>query len=444
MQEVLYLLYNVIEFFLEFKKKDKNMAKFIITPGSNLSGEIKVFGAKNAAIKEIAAACLSSGETVLKNVPDILDIQKIAGILEKMGVKFTRYGHQLKIDTTNLRAGNPDPKLVGAIRASIILVGPLLARFGSLKIPHPGGCAIGSRPIDLHIAAFRKLGVKVEEKENYYFFEKTIENSDKTPVEIHFPKISVGATENILLFASLLEREITLQNVATEPEVLNLIDFLLKSGVKISLKNRTLKILGQKELKSVECRVIPDRIEAGTFAILAAATGSNLKITGICPEHLGALLDKFRQMNIPFEKGNDFLYIKKPAEVKAVDVETSEYPGFPTDLEPPMGVLLTQAKGKSVILENIFENRLGYLSELQKMGAQIKILGGQKAEIYGPTPLSGAKIESLDLRAGATLIIAALCAKTPSEIKNAENIDRGYEKIEERLKKIGAKIQRVI
>ncbi len=425
------------------------MAKFIILGQQPLSGEIKVLGAKNAAIKMIAAACLLEGETVLENVPDILDIQKIITILEKMGVKFTRENHHLSINTRDLQPINPDSSLVAQIRASVILVGPLLARFGKITIPHPGGCLIGSRPIDLHLWALKQLGVTVTEKNGLYQFYQTAPLSKE--VTISFPKISVGATENVILYACLQEQPVTIENAAIEPEIMDLIEFLKKAGVQIEVTNRKIAIFGKSHLRGVTHRVVPDRIEAGTFIILAATTKNSLKITEICPQHLTALLGKIKEMGVGFDLGEDFIYIKKPRcfdrdkpnKILAAEISTAEYPGFPTDLQPSMGVLLSQATGRSLIKENLFENRLGYLEELQKMGAKINQLGPKEAEIIGPTPLSGAKIHSLDLRAGATQLIAALAASGTTEILQAENIDRGYEKIEERLSTIGAQIRRV-
>jgi len=395
-------------------------------------------GEKNTAIKLMAASILT-GKAILHNVPDITDILKLALILKKMGAKIFRRGHTLEIDTINLKATDPDPDLVRSIRASVILVGPLLARFGKVKIPHPGGCVIGARPIDLHLKAFRDLGVEIKESPDLYEFK--IDHIGASVVS--FETISVGATENLLMFASFFAESITLKNCAIEPGVVDLAGFLNKAGAKISFENRTISILGSKNLKAIEYTVIPDRIEAGTFAILAAATRSNLEINQVRTEHIGALLDKFRAIGVKFEIEKDKLYIKKSDNLKAIDISTAEYPGFPTDLQSPMGALLTQAHGKSHIRENIFENRLGYLEELKKMGANINIRNDREAEICGPTELSGARIESLDLRAGATLIIAGLMASSRTIIENAETIDRGYEKIEERLAKIGAKIQRV-
>lgn len=422
------------------------MAKFKIWGQKKLQGEIEVLGAKNAAIILIAASSLIAGKTILENVPDILDIQRIINILEKMGAKFRRKLHRLEIDSSHLRATSPDPKLVGQIRASVVLVGPLLGRFDRVRLAHPGGCTIGKRPIDLHLRAFHELGVKIKEEGDFYQFsypENTKPRSRNGVYKVKFAKISVGATENILLFAASCERKTIIENAAIEPEVLDLIEFLKKAGVKISRKARKISIFGNEQLKNVRHRVIPDRIEAGTFAILAAASGSNLKISHCRPDHLEALLNVFQKMAIPFAITKDFLYIKKPQKILATDIQTAEYPGYPTDLQPPLAVLLTQAEGKSKIRENIFEHRLEYLRELQKMGTQIKILNSREAEIVGPTRLSGTSIESLDIRAGATLLIAGLLAEGKTTINHAENIDRGYEKIEERLKKIGADIQRV-
>jgi len=390
-------------------------------------------------MKMVAASIIIKEKIRLHNVPDILDIEKLCTILTKMNAKISRTNHSLEIDTSELKNIDPDPHLVRSIRASIVLVGPLLARFGHVKIPLPGGDKIGSRPIDRHIKAFKDLGISVQAENNLYIFKKgAVINTGA-----NFEKITVTGTENILLFAAAENQNIVIKNAAIEPEIIDLIDFLKKAGANIKIEDRELKIKGSANLKGVEHTVIPDRIEAGTFAILGAATGSDLEINNVNPDHIDALLDKFRAVGVKFEMEKDKLYIKKSDTLRAIEISTAEYPGFPTDLQSPMGVLLTQVHGKSRIKENIFENRLGYLEELKKMGANINILNDREAEIYGPTDLSGAKIESLDLRAGATLIIAGLIARGKTEILGIETIDRGYEKIEERLVKIGAKIQRV-
>ena len=421
--------------------KSQQTAKFIIHGLNPLGGEIEVYGSKNTAIKIIAASVLIPGQVILDNVPDILDVQKMISILEKMGGIFHRQGHKLILDLTNLRPIDPDPDLVRQMRASIVLVGPLLSRFGKVSIPHPGGCLIGARPIDRHLKAFRDLGAKIIENRDSCQFQFSQSPQEK---KVIFNKISVTASENVIIFAAFQNQKTIIENAAIEPEVIDLIEFLKLAGAKIKVFGRRIEILGAQQLKPINYKIIPDRIEAATFAIMAAASRGNLNIKHLNPDHLTSLLSKFQAMGIKFEKGKDFLYIKNSPKILATNIFTAEYPGFPTDIQSPMGLLLTQAEGKSCLKENIFENRLGYLLELQKMGAKIKIINSKEAIIFGPTPLYGAKINSLDLRAGATLIIGGLIAKGKTDILQAENIDRGYEKIEERLKKIGARIERVL
>lgn len=421
--------------------KSQQTAKFIIHGLNPLGGEIEVYGSKNTAIKIIAASVLIPGQVILNNVPDILDVQKMISILEKMGGIFSRQDHQLTLDLTDLRPIDPDPDLVRQMRASIVLVGPLLARFGKVSIPHPGGCLIGPRPIDRHLKAFRDLGAEIIENQHNCQFKFSQSPQAK---KVIFNKISVTASENVIIFAAFQKQKTIIENAAIEPEVIDLIEFLKLAGAKIQVLGRRIEILGTQQLKPLNYKIIPDRIEAATFAIMAAASRGNLNIKHLNPDHLTSLLSKFQAMGIKFEKGKDFLYIKNSPKILATNIFTAEYPGFPTDIQSPMGLLLTQAEGKSRLKENIFENRLGYLLELQKMGAKIKIINSKEAIIFGPTPLHGAKINSLDLRAGATLIIGGLIAKGKTEILQAENIDRGYEKIEERLKKIGARIERVL
>ncbi len=385
------------------------------------------------------AAAILTKEAVLDNVPDIADIGKLIAILKEMGVNISREGHRVFINTRTLSGRDPDPDLVRTIRASYILIGPMLARYGKVSIPHPGGCVIGARPIDLHVQAFRDLGAEVQTQDDIYHFKFTKLANRR----VKFPSISVGATENILIFAANIPEEIIIENAALEPGVVDLADFLRAAGAKIKFSDRTIRIVGTKNLNPVTHTVIPDRTEAGTYAILAATTQSNLEITNIRADHLDALFQKFKEIGVQFAIKNDTLYIKESSNLRATEISTSPYPGFPTDLQSPMGVLLTQATGKSILKENIFENRLGYLDELEKMGAKVRLLNNREAEISGPSKLQAAKIESLDLRAGATLIIAALAAEGTSEISEAETIDRGYEKIEERLSKIGAQIKRI-
>jgi UDP-N-acetylglucosamine 1-carboxyvinyltransferase len=415
-----------------------NISKFVIVGGQKLSGQINVNGAKNAAMKMLAASVLTKSEVVLQNVPQILDVDKLSAILTKMGAEIIRDNHTLRINNAHLRAESPDPTLVASIRASVVLIGPLLARFKKLDFTHPGGDKIGSRPIDRHLKAFRDLGVEVSESKKEYHFNLPEKLNTKT----RFEEITWTGTENLLIFAAGLEQTTTIENIALEPEVFNLIEFLEKMGAKITVKDRMAIVTGRAELSGAKIECISDRLEAATFAVLAAAAGEGIEIKNCPVEFLDALWEKFSIMGIPFEKKQNSVYIKEPSKIAAVNISTSEYPGFVTDTQPPMGLLLTQAEGESFIQENIFENRLGYLKELQKMGAKIEILNNHEAKIFGPAKLHGAEIDSLDIRAGATLLVAGLIADGETIINEAENIDRGYEKIEERLRLLGAKISR--
>ncbi|MBM2820845.1 MAG: UDP-N-acetylglucosamine 1-carboxyvinyltransferase 1, UDP-N-acetylglucosamine [Candidatus Berkelbacteria bacterium] len=388
----------------------------------------------------IAASLLVNGITTLNNIPDILDVQTMLEIIKGFNIKVKRENHKITIDTTNIQEASLNFKLISSIRASVVLVGPLLARYGRVIIPHPGGDKIGKRPIDRHIDALKQLGCNVSEHDNLYEFSYEKLKNDT----VSFDKITVAGTENLLLFSSLINKKITINNCAIEPEILDLADYLKKIGVHIQHDGRTFVVEGNTTLKATEHSIISDRLEAGTFACLAAATGSEIKINN-CPIHyLNNFLNALKKIGVNFETGDNFLYIKKSSKLQSFDVSTAEYPGLSTDLHPPLGVLLTQAHGTSEICENIFENRLGYLNELKTMGANIEILDKSKAKIYGPTKLHGANIHSLDIRAGATLIIAGLIANGETIIENAEIIDRGYEKIEDRLSQIGADIKRVM
>lgn len=387
----------------------------------------------------IAACILIKDKVVLKNVPDIIDIRKICQILEKLGADISRSDHTVTIDCTNLQSDEPDENLVKAMRASVVLIGPMLARFGQAKIVHPGGDKIGSRPIDRHIKAFEELGVAITSRDNYYEFKYLALTSH----EVSFSDITVTGTENILLFAAGINEQIIIDNAAIEPEIIDLINFLNKAGTEIKVKNRQIIVKGNSKMHQVEHTVIPDRIEAGTFIILAIASNSKLKINNLNSGHLSSLLNLLENSGAKFDVGQDFVYIKEFSNLRPFEVSTDVYPGLSTDWQPPLGVLATQISGQNRIRENIFENRLGYLKELQDMGAKVKIIDNQTALVDGPSQLHGAEIKSLDIRAGATLIIAGIIAKGETVIENAQNIDRGYERIEERLNTIGAKIKRI-
>lgn len=416
------------------------MQSFIIKGPTKLKGTISASGSKNAALPIIAASILASGVTTLKNVPDIVDIRNLLKILEGLGAKYTFENNIVKIDTTKINSYKPAPLLVKHLRASIVLMGSLLARFGKVEIPTPGGCFIGPRPIDVHLAGFEALGAKIEINGDEY----SLEAPHLKGCVFTLREMSVTATENILQAAVLAEGETELRLTATEPHVTDFCNFLVKMGAKIEgIGTNFLKIVGVKELKSVEYEIIPDQIEAGTFAILGAVGDGELTVKNFIPEHHDILLNKFSEMGVNFTLGKDQITVKQSGKLKPVNIKTQVYPGFPTDLQAPFSILLTQADGKSEIFETLFEGRLNYLHELNKMGASAVISNPHQAKITGPTtPLHGTQISGLDLRAGATLIIASMIAEGTSEINGAEVIDRGYENIVEKLTGIGADITR--
>lgn len=418
------------------------MSYFEIIGGKKLSGEIKVSGAKNAAMKIIAASVMIPGKITLENVPDILDIQTIIDILSSNGAEIIRTDHTLRIDTTNLADKNPDINKVRKMRGSIVLIGPYLNRFGQISIAQPGGCAIGTRPIDIHLDGFRQLGAEIHEEDGLFNLKN---GNKKGTIEVNLTGVSVTATENMIMMAVLMnEASITLKNVAQEPEIGNLIDILNACGANITSKESdSLKIVGVAKLQPTTHTVLADRIETGTFIAMAVVTNSSLKISHCVPQHIDAFLKVIEKMGVKFSTGEDFISVTSSEDLRAMDITTEPYPGFPTDLQAPMGIIMTQAKGKSHIDEAIFENRLGYLKELEEMGAEINISDEHHAEITGPCRLKGKKVESLDLRAGATLILAGLIAEGKTTITNAEIVDRGYESIEKRLQAIGANIKRI-
>jgi len=415
------------------------MAKFEIFGPNKLEGEIEVFGAKNAAMKMIAASVLIKDKVILENVPDILDIQTIIEILTKNGAKISRTGHILKIDTNNLTNQDPDPKLVEKMRGSVVLIGPYLARFGKISIPQPGGCAIGSRPLDDHLNGLRQTSTEISQNNATFNFKR----GKLIGEEINLCP-SVTATENMIMAQVLATGNSIIKNAAREPQIVDLANFLNKAGAKISGAGTSeIRVEGVQKLHGLTYRVMPDPFEAATFICMAAMTKSDLRVNNCQPEHLHPFLDEMKKIGVELEVGDDYVRVKNAASLNAADIFSDFYPGFSTDMLPQTALVLTQAHGLSHINEKLFEGRLGYLKELQQMGAKVHILDKHRAEIEGPAQLHGARIESLDLRAGATLILAGLAAEGKTVIKDAEIIERGYEKIEERLAKLGAKIKRV-
>jgi UDP-N-acetylglucosamine 1-carboxyvinyltransferase len=416
------------------------MEQFIIKGPVHLKGEVDVSGSKNAALPIIAASLLINEQVILKNIPRIKDILTLLEIIKELGVETKWDQNDLYIDASRLKQLSPAASKVRNLRASVLLVAPLLVRNGKISLPHPGGCLIGSRPIDVHIAALKKMGAEVIESQQDYL----IQAGEIHPADIS-TDFSVTGTENIIIAACLAKGVTNISLAAAEPHVEDLCRFLNSAGAKIEgLGTHNLRISGVTALHSTEHEVIPDQIEAGTFAIAAAATKGEVRINGFVKKHQESLLSKFDNAGVEYQfTGDDQITIGHTYSLRPFKIRTEIYPGFPTDLQAPIAVLATQATGTSEIYETIFEGRLSYINELSKMGASCVVRDAHQASITGPTPLFGTRITSFDLRAGATLIIAALIAQGESRLDQIEVIDRGYENIEEKFRKLGADIKRV-
>ncbi len=413
--------------------------KFILSGNNPLSGSIEVSGAKNAALKMISAAILISGKTELENVPKIIDVENMLLILKSIGGEYSWGGNKVTIDTTNVSKHDLTIDISRKLRGSVVYVGSLLAKFGKVTLPFPGGCNIGKRPIDYHIDLFQNLGISVVEENETYIFEKQGEASS----EVTLLGRSVTVTENAILYLTLLKgNTTTVRNCAAEPEIDDLINFLNSAGANIKrIDEETIEVTGVDKLNETSHRVMGDRIEAGTWLVLGLLLGDNLKITGFDPKFLEAPLGIAKGMNGNIEVGSGSITVNK-SELVSKDITTGVYPEFPTDLQSPFGLLLTQSTGTATLNETVFNDRFKYLHDLVDMGADIKIESKNKAVITGPRKLSGRIIESADLRAGATMVLAGLIADGTTEVDKAEVIDRGYEKIDDKLSRIGAKIQR--
>ena len=419
------------------------MDKLVIRGGSPLLGTVRISGAKNAALPCMAAALLTDEPVILENIPQVRDIETTRKLLAAMGAEvelgYGRAHHRTTIHAKNLAAPEASYELVKTMRASTLVLGPLVARCGRARVSLPGGCAIGQRPIDLHIKGLERLGAKITQEHGY------VEASAQRlkGAEILFDKITVTGTEDLLMAATLAEGETILQNAAREPEVADLAALLNKMGAKIQgAGTPTIKIKGVSKLKGAKHRIIPDRIEAGTFLIAGALTGGDLNITGCDPAHLDAILVKLKQTGVKTKSSKDSVRVMGDNPFTASDLVTEEYPGFPTDMQAQFMALATQAEGTSIITENIFENRFMHAQELLRMGANIKI-EGRRAVVAGKTQLSAAAVLASDLRASASLVLAALVADGETIIDRVYHIDRGYEKIEEKLKGVGAQIKRI-
>jgi UDP-N-acetylglucosamine 1-carboxyvinyltransferase len=413
--------------------------KFVVRGGNPLLGTIRVSGAKNAALPAMAAALLTEEPVILENIPQVQDIETTRKLLAAMGAEvelgYGRAHHRTTICCRDLIAAEASYELVKTMRASTLVLGPLVARTGRARVSLPGGCAIGARPIDLHIKGLEKLGATIEHEHGYVLAHAERLRGG----EIFFDKITVTGTEDLLMAACLAEGETILQNCAREPEVADLAALLNKMGAKIEgAGTATIRVQGVEKLHGARHRIIPDRIEAGTFVIAAALTGGDLNVAGCEPRHFQALLQKLEEVGVKIVPAVDAVRVIGNGELKASDIVTEEYPGFPTDMQAQYMALATQANGTSLITENIFENRFMHTQELVRMGADIKV-EGRRATVRGKTPLSAAA----DLRASASLVLAALVADGETIIDRVYHIDRGYERIEEKLRGVGAQMRRI-
>jgi len=421
------------------------MQKFIVTGGVPLHGEVRIAGAKNAVLKMMAAATLTDDRCILRNVPRISDVQILRAVMTDIGFSVDPVnGNGLEISAAGADWLFVPLEAAMKMRSSFILLGPLLSRFGRVIISNPGGDRIGRRPVDLHVEAMRALGAEIEYKNGYYFAQAP---SGLKGARISFPYITVMGTENAMLAATLASGTTVIENAAQEPEVDDLVTMLRSMGAKIErTAPHRLEIEGTDRLHGVEHTVLGDRLEAGTFAMAAAVTGGDVTVRGMDPSHLAAFTDVLAGMGISFDTFTDEgggLRVRGGDGIRPADVETQPYPGFATDLQAPLAVLMTQADGVSTIHETIYEDRLDYTMELAKMGAVIEVTDERHARIAGPTPLHGREVEIADLRAGATLILAALAAAETSVISGVEHVDRGYEAIESKLVDLGAQITRI-
>ena len=416
------------------------MQKLEVFGASRLKGDIEISGSKNASLPILAATLLSDKKLYLKNLPKVKDIETMINLLKSLGSKVKLNKKNLIIDNSKQNKKFASYNLVKTMRAGILVLGPLLAKFGNAKVSLPGGCAIGTRPVDIHLQALSKLGVKYKIIQGYVHA-----NAPKGLIgsKIRFSKISVGATENLIIAASLAKGTTTLINCAIEPEIKDLVNFLKKIGCNIKwVAKRSLKIVGVSQINETTYSVMFDRIEAGTYLVAAAVTEGNLKIKNIIPNIIQTEIDTLKKIGAKISIKKNEIHIIGNKKIESINIKTAPYPGFPTDLQAQIMVLLCKANKKSLIKEDIFENRFMHVGELNRMGAQISI-SGNKAEVEGNTNFEAAELMATDLRASVSLILAALTAKGKSVINRIYHLDRGDENIEKKLKKVGARIRRI-
>ena len=417
------------------------MERLIVKGGNRLVGTVKTSGAKNAVLPIIAASILGTSPSRLDEIPALEDVRTICAVLECLGIRVdASEPHTLKIDSREINSCEAPYELVRSMRASFLVMGPLLARKGYARISQPGGCAIGTRPIDLHLKGFEALGVKIEQGHGY-IEASAPEGMTGANIYLDFP--SVGATENIMMAAAMANGTTVLENPAEEPEIVDLANYLNQMGARVrGAGTNVITIEGVSELHGVQHSVIPDRIEAGTYMIAAAMTGGDVIIENVLPEHQKPLIAKLREAGALVEEDIDRIHVVGSGKLKAVDIKTLPYPGFPTDMQAQMMAMLSVAEGRSKITETVFENRFMHVVELNRMGANITT-EGRSAVITGPAHLTGCTVRATDLRAGAAMILAGLVAEGATEICDIYHIDRGYEEIAAKLTRLGADIKRV-
>lgn len=412
------------------------MSVYIIKGDAKINGEVSISGSKNSALPIIAACILNAGTTTLYNVPNIKDTNGMFNILKDLGCIINKKGKKIVIDSSKINKFQIDEKLMSKMRSSVIIAGALLGRFRRAVFSYPGGCEIGARPIDLHINGFKKLGINIDESTGYIVCK-----CDKiVPSEIQLDFPSVGATENLILASVFSDGETIIRNVAMEPEIVDLQNFLNKMGAKVSgAGSNVIKVVGVKRLKEISYTIMPDRIEAGTFLVYTAMTGGKINLQNVNTEHILPVISKLEEAGCKIFKEKNEIVLNAPKRLKAIDIQTFPYPGFPTDMQSIFLSMLSVARGTSVVTENIFENRFKCVPELIKMGAHISI-SGSSAIIKGTKRLIGKDVTAKDLRGGAALIGAALKAKGVACINNCEFVERGYENLEYKLKKLDVDI----
>jgi len=418
------------------------MDHFEIKGGKKLKGEIDVRGSKNATTPILAATLLTRKECILSNIPLIEDVFRMIEILQSMGVEVRRIGERkISVKADQVHPEKIDVEKVKQLRSSILLLGSLSARFDKFKLYHPGGCVIGKRPVGTHFDALRKMGIEIVQKEKFYLVNAKKRKSAKVVLR----EMSVTATENAMMLAAMTPGKTVLKICATEPHVEDLGKFLVSMGARIKgLGTHTLEITGTKNLRGAKHTIIPDANEAATFLIMGVVTGSPIRVKNAVENHLDLVLEKLREFGADFKIGKDYIEVVPAKKLQAISkIDTRTYPGIPSDVQAPFGILVTQAQGETLMYDTLFEGRFNYIGEIKRMGANANVVDAHQVMIAGPTKLKGQEIKSFDLRAGASLIIAALLAQGKTIIKDIYQVDRGYERIEERLQKLGADIRRI-